>query len=269
MSAVEISFESPPVVEVVVGVAFDGLEPDPWPLLNAFWAERARSKFPRLEPQQAYVPTVEEFPVASLTLDLQFHIGAPPTRLWAITRDGQEVLQLQPGWFACNWRQVQPDQTYDRWSQRRAAFAKWFQLLDDFASDEGGDRPRITQCEVTYVNHIQSGGVWKQHADFPKVFEVQFGASPSHELERVSGQAAFKLEQNGQPRGRLHAKIVPAFGRDGKMPLYVLEMAARGRPDGPGLDGALAFLDVARAAINDGFVNLTTAAMHEEWGRKQ
>lgn len=263
-----ISFTSPPVVEVVAGVALDGLGPDAAPLLNAFWAEKARKVFPSLEQQPPYMPAMEEFPSAGATIELMFNVGAPVTRLWALTPDGQELLQLQPGWFACNWRKVQPHGEYDRWPARREAFEKWFLALSRFLVEEGVGEPKVTQCEVTYVNHIRAGGVWKRHSDFQRVFDVTFGSHAALAVEQVSAQVDFILDKGGEPRGRLHAKILPAFDRDGMTPLYVLEMTARGRPDGDGLDGALASFDAGRAAINDGFVALTSSAMHAEWGRE-
>ncbi len=265
----QISFESPPVVEVVAGVALDGIGPETAPLLTAFWVEHARSQFPRLEQQPPYTPVMEEFPSAGATINLMFGVGMPPQRLWALTADGQELLQLQPGWFACNWRKVQPHYEYDRWPARRAAFEHWYQALTQFLVEQGAGEPKVAQCEVTYVNHIRPGAVWRRHGDLQDVFNLALLGQPPLPLEQMTAELQFLIERDGQPRGRLHARLLPAFERDGKTPLYVLELTARGRPDGDGIDGALAFLNVGRSAINDQFQALTTEAMHAEWGRQR
>jgi hypothetical protein len=57
-----VSFRRPPVVEVVAGVAFEGLGPDAGPLLGAFWKECLRQQFPTLQQQPPYSPPDEQFP---------------------------------------------------------------------------------------------------------------------------------------------------------------------------------------------------------------
>lgn len=268
MSEVQISFTSPPVVEVVAGVALDGLTDAAGSLLSAFWAQHLRGRYPNLEPQAPYTPPVEQFPAQISSLNIQFGIGAPMQRLWASTADGQELLQLQPGWFACNWRKVQPSDEYDRWERRRASFEGWFSALSEFLVAEGGGEPKVTQCEVTYINHIRPvEGIWSAYNEFERVFRARLSPDVSLPLEQVAAQASFVMDRDGGPHGRLHAKVFPAIDRDGITPLYVLDLTARGLPAGDGLSGALGFLDEGRTAINSAFIALTTDEMHEAWGR--
>jgi hypothetical protein len=88
-------------------------------------------------------------------------------------------------------------------------------------------------------------------------------------IEQISAQAQFLLETEGEPYGRLYAKFLPAFAADGKSPLYVLELTARGAPRGNDINGALEFLDLGRTAVDLTFIALTTTSMHDEWGRIQ
>lgn len=269
MSDVEISFTQPPVVEVIAGVALDGLGPEAGPSLTAFWHTELRAEYPNLEQQPPYFPPVEEFPTAVGGMGFQVNVGGPLTRLWASSDDGQELLQLQPGWFACNWRKVKPHDAYDRWPSRRRAFETSFRRLTNFLAADGGGEPKVTQCEVTYVNHIGRGELEHGHSDFERLFRVNLPETPFR-LEQVASQASFVLAgEAGEPIGRLHARAFPAFDRDGTTPLYVLELTVRGRPLGDGLDGALAFLDQGRDAINDAFVALTTDEMQAVWGRER
>jgi uncharacterized protein (TIGR04255 family) len=270
MTEVQLSFASPPIVEVVAGVAFEGLGPDHAPLLNAFWAEKLRHQYPRLEQQVPYFPPVERFEQGTAGVkSLQLGVGMPPIRLWALTADGQELLQLQPGWFACNWRRVQPHQDYDRWPARREAFSHSFQDLVHFLVGEGVGEPKLTQCEVTYINHIGAGDVWQRHGDFQRVFALSFSRDIGLPLEEMTAQATFVLRRDEEPFGRLHVKVFPAVDREGTAPLYVLELTARGRPDGDGLTGALGFLDKGHMAINQLFAALTTPEVQEAWGRER
>lgn len=262
-----VSFQSPPVVEVVAGVALSGAGADANVMLGAFWKDRLRTEFPTLQPQPTYTPPVEVFGPGphGPTLTFEFGLAPPTARLWAMSPDGQNLLQLQPDYFACNWRKVQPHDQYDRWSKRRHAFTRWLTDLLDYLAAEGAPRPGIHQCEVTYINHIVAGKTWQSHADFSRVFRVGLQSFP-HPLEQVAAQAQFVLGNDGQPWGRLHARIMPAFARDGRTPLFVLELTARGAPMGDDVEGATNFLDRARDAIDRTFLALTTEEMQTEWG---
>ncbi len=270
MTEQRISFRSPPVVEVVAGVALDDrqLRPETGPQLAAFWHTRLRERFPRVEHQPSYTPTTEQFPATAPSFQLQWNVGVAPTRLWALTDDGQELLQLQPGWFACNWRKVQPQDEYDRWPARRSEFARWFRELTSFLADEGLEAPRITQCEVTYVNHIRPGDSWTDHVDIDQLLKLTVPPSMPLPLEQVTTQAQYLMQRDGAPVGRVHVRVIPAYDQDGKTPLYVLEITARGVPAGPRLEDALAFLTSGRDAINDTFVAITTRQMQQEWERE-
>jgi uncharacterized protein (TIGR04255 family) len=266
MSDSTVSFASPPVVEVVVGVAFDGFSGDTGALLASFWKERLRHHFPLLQQQPPYSPHDEQFAPGARSVTLNLTAGLPVTRLWAQSSDGQELLQLQPGWFACNWRRVQPDGEYDRWQRRREAFRKYFNELSGYLVTEGAGEPKVRQCEVTYINHIFPSAVWSHHGEYSKIFNLSSVPTLTSPLEQVTFQAQFMLVDDTEPYGRLYAKVLPAFGPDGNTPLYVFELTARGAPKGDGTEGALKFLDSGRKAVDDMFVALTTNAMHDEWG---
>lgn len=157
-----VSFTSPPVVEVVAGVSFTGVNAEAGALLAAFWKENLRHDYPALQQQPPYSPPVEQFrsSVEPLSLSLDFGAVFPFARLWALSQDENELLQLQPGWFACNWRKVNPDDEYDRWPRRRDAFAKTFDHLSQLLVEEGVAEPKIQQCEVSYINHITASDAW-------------------------------------------------------------------------------------------------------------
>jgi len=266
--ALIVDFADPPVVEVVAGVAFEGLTSDVTAYLSSFWKERLRPTFPQLEMQPPYQPSVEAFggPAPGSGVRFEVQTGLPPTRLWASSPDHQLLIQLQPGWFACNWRKVKPNDEYDHWSKRRDAFNQWYRAFIEYLTTEGLPAPKVTQCEVTYINHVFPNEQWTSHADFDRVFKVSLQRSNAGTLEQITGQAQFLMEASGQPVGRLHVKLLPAFARDGKTPLYVLELTARGPGQGSGPDGVLQFLDRGRDAIVRAFLDLTTDEIQSTWG---
>jgi uncharacterized protein (TIGR04255 family) len=158
-----VSFTSPPVVEVVAGVSFAGISAEVSVLLAAFWKEHLRHDYPTLQQQPPYSPPVEQLHsgVEPPSFSLDFSTAFPFARLWALSQDGNELLQLQPGWFACDWRKVKPDDEYDRWPRRRDAFAKTFDHLSRFLLEESVTDLKIQQCEVSYINLWGSNiGLW-------------------------------------------------------------------------------------------------------------
>lgn len=265
-----VAFRLPPVVEVVAGVAFDARSNEVAPLLAAFWKERLRTEFPRAQQQPPYSPPIEQLDDTGSRVQFEFSIdlGFQSPRLWAMSATGHEVLQLQPGWFACNWRRVKPDDEYDRWAQRRAAFERWFNELITFMDTEGVKPLQPTQCEVTYINHIRPNSQWSDHGDFSRIFAVSVPNVPDGRPEQLTLQSDYVLQAEGRAFGRLHVKILPAFERDGTTPIYVLELTARSTRTEYDVSSALAFMDAGRTAIDHAFVALTSDAMHHEWGRE-
>jgi uncharacterized protein (TIGR04255 family) len=259
-----VSFANPPVVEVSAGVAFPDLGPEGVALASSFWRDVARAEFPALQFQPPYVPTVEQFAGGQTPFpSIQMMAGYPAPRLWASGDEGQYMLQLQSDWFACNWRRVRPQDAYDRWASRRSGFQSWFTQFSEYAAKADLPVGMPTQCEVTYVNHITPNSVFRTHRDFRHVFNVVPKVGPLMQ-EQLSADIKFIIEDdNGEAIGRLHTNIVPGFDAESR-PIYVFQLTARGRPPG---DDIMAFLDRGRELIDRTFVSLTTADMHQEWGR--
>lgn len=262
-----VRFADPPVVEVVAGVSFTGYESDFGPVLSAFWKEVLRDRFPGLQQQPPYTPPEEVFGDQPSMGGITFQFGAPfaSSRLWASSADGSELLQLQPEWFARNWRKVNAGDEYDQWPTRRAALEESLRELDAYLTQAGVRLPTIRQCEVGYVNHISLEGVSSGHGGIGQVLRGQDALSGFSPIEQATIRAQYVLADNSVPIGRLHVSASPALDTAGK-PIYVLELTSRGKPEAPDPSSALAFLDRGRAAINSAFVALTTPEMHSAWG---
>lgn len=267
------SFRNPPVTEVVVGVVIKPIEELTVPRIGQLWSERFASVFPRAEEQAPYEPPVERFDESqpSISLGLQLGLSFPRPRVWFVNETGDELVQIQRNYFACNWRKVHPETEYGRWESRRSAFARWFQSLETFVAEHGLGGVSPTQCEVTYVNHIEPAGLWSAHPDAPAVFRMI--AAPGAEenfpgsLEQVQMATQFRLLHDGEPFGRLHVTVQPAFKRSDNQPIYIMELTARGRPLGDDANGMHAFFEEGRRAIVTAFAACTTPEMHEVWGR--
>ena len=91
------------------------------------------------------------------------------------------------------------------------------------------------------------------------------------DIEGVHIAMRFKIKDEGSVArktvGRLHVDFHPAFRTSDNTPIYALNLTARGLPMGEGDQGILKFFDTARVHIVRGFTEITTPALHLEWGR--
>jgi len=262
----------PPVVEVVAAVRFVDLPPVISAGLGEFWRSRLAAELPDFTAQPPYQAPVEQFDRRFSTPEFSLDVtNIPPLpRFWFSAASGDELVQLQPNWLACNWRKVTPDARYGRWRLRRGAFLQHYRKLSDWVEERGAP---ITpnQCEVTYINHIYPiPNVWSKHAEAHKVFR---GIQPIElpegiQAEQAVWQAQYLLGAENETMGRLHVKVQPAFSLKGDVPIFVMELTARGAPPTPSLDGVMEFLDQGRHAVVTMFGRTTTPEAHEEWGKE-
>ncbi len=266
------SFKRPPVTEVVIAVRFKRASNYSLPSLGDLARRLEVGGFGAVEERTGYEAPVERFGLGAGwvgELSLELSSGPPPIRYWFLNEAGDELLQIQPNWFAANWRKVEPSAQYGRWDARWEAFEKWLIVVADSVSDED---LAFDQVEVTYINHIEPDSVWEGHGDAPEVFTPlalargAFLGSP----EQCSADLKFVMEspEHGKQLGRLHVAIKPAKSRPTGTPLFVMDLTARGAPIGAGLGGVQAFAELAREWIVRGFADLTTEAMHKVWERE-
>jgi uncharacterized protein (TIGR04255 family) len=199
-------YERPPIVEVVAAVTFDRLPENALVHFGLFWESKLAEAFPRVEERAPYVPPVERFGTETLAPQVTFFSEGefPSPRLWFLNEAGDELLQLQRNWFACNWRKVEAGSSYSHWPTRRKSFKVWFGALSDYVDEAGLGTISPTQCEVTYINHILAGETWKTHGEVAKIFRSVGESQLPDVLERESTR--FNLDflilgRDGEPGG--------------------------------------------------------------------
>lgn len=242
--------------------------------VGALLAERG---FPQVEEQPPYDPPIERFDVgfAPPSISLELIGGVPRPRVWFLNDAGDELLQVQDNWFACNWRKVAPDAEYGRWEPRWNAFVKSYENvkravgLDDDAFDH-------QQVEVTYVNHIEIDRSIPEPGNLSHALSVLVPANDPRRSdfkipppERSDLRQSYRMLKDNEPVGRLHVAVASAFRLPGPQPIITMNLTARGRPLGAGLDGVRLFAELAHEWIVRSFPALTTEAMHTEWGRER
>ncbi len=264
-----ITFDAPPVFEMALSVQFEAI-----PLTAAhyglFWAG-VRERYPLVAEQPPIDPTIEEFGASRVEKKPGVRVLERPEtpRMWFLSADGTELIQLQRDRFVRNWRQHVPGVAYPRYPALRSRFETDFLSFVEFVEREGLGDLGPTQVEVTYINHVPAlseEGHSNPHRHFafasmPEVFE-----GDTFENARVI--ANWVMRREGKPIGRLHADLRPAHRNDNRTPIWSLNLVARGAPLGLGLDGVVSFMDAGRARIVAAFDRLTTEEMHREWNKR-
>lgn len=270
------SFANPPVGEVVLSCQFDPLVKLQAVHFGLFW-EAIRSEYPLVETHPPIEPAREIFDEKPSTrAEIRFELAAVPAvpRVWYLNNDKTQLIQLQQDRLICNWRRVKDDDVYPRYETVRERFESAWNKLLAFLEREDLGHIVPNQCEVTYINQIQSGNSWSDHSEPEKIL-VSWVTPPTcgvlSESEGVRVAMRFKIRDGGSPEprviGRLHVDFHPAFRSSDTKPIYVLNLTARGIPLGGGVQGALKFFDTARVHIVTGFTELTKSELHMEWGR--
>ena len=144
--------------------------------------------------------------------------------------------------------------------------------LRAFVEQRGGKLEPV-QCEVTYVNHIL---LQDDDLALGPLGNVLKGVSthvdrqlPIAESARLATSYLMRDPNTDQALGRLHVVAESARLSVDRRPAILLNITARGRPCGSSLEDTLAFCDMGRAWVVNGFKDLTTTPMHERWGLKE
>jgi uncharacterized protein (TIGR04255 family) len=267
-------FERPPVAEVVLACGFDAVDGLNTAALFQFGFQELNETFPNIEEQPPYFPTLEKFDGAGDEPLVQLVTERPPSRLWYRNETGTRLVQLQRDWLACNWQNAGGMDPYPRYPVVEAFFVDTLHQLGDFLSRRDLAPIRPTSCEVTYVNHIfPVAGIWSGHGELEHVLRIVGSPDPAGFLPRPEGgqfQYRFVIpDSEGAPVGRLHVTAQPALRREDASPALLLTLTARGRPvDGEGEPGVLNFLRLGHEWVVRGFADVTTADMHQAWGRR-
>jgi uncharacterized protein (TIGR04255 family) len=264
-----VDFDDPPVVETVLSVRFRELPGFGLAQIVEFWQRFLQPELSQVEERPRYEVPLERFGEASdpPPLTLQFGSGIPTPRLWFT--GGSKLVQLQPDWFAYNWRRTSPSDDYTRYTESRQTFGDWLARLSAFFEGLGGKLFPV-QCEVTYVNHIPLlaedlaigplGDVLKNIT--PKTGDFL----PAPESGRYSASYVMDGAQGHGPLGRLHLTAERAWSSGKTGPLMVVNLTARGAPVGDGIDGVLAFSDLGHDWVVRGFKDATSPSLHRRWG---
>ena len=241
--------------------------------------ERWRNRFARTEDHPPLPPVIpESFAPSPFAIPLQLIGDFQGVRTWFLTNSGDRIVQVQPDRLVLNWRKLDDDSgSYPRYATLRPEFTELLTDLLDFARSEQLGPGTIHQAEVTFVNPIPVASV-DGGGEIGRLLEPWTGSYSDEflpEAEDVAINLRYRVPHpdTGAPIGRLYAQASRALRQksatDSPEAVYLLQLFARGAPLDSTREGALGFLDVAHDWVVRGFTSLTTASMHQLWGRRE
>ncbi|MFK5985180.1 MAG: TIGR04255 family protein [Pseudomonadota bacterium] len=263
------SFNNPPLNEVLLGVQYDSSEAFNLTTYGAIW-DCFKEYFPDVQHHMPLEATFEkiggrrqqfsDFP----TIQLEQMTSPALPRAWFVSDDGRELIQLQPDRFIRNWRRADFNDEYPRYEKRlRPEFLSALNTLNNFYKKNGFGFLKPNQCEISYINHIDAD---KTHCLLSDVF---LGWSNQYELSDIENininiKHIIK-DSDSEFIGRLYIKVQPAFKLEEEKPIFLIELAIKGRPLGEGIEGVMSFMDMGREKIVRAFAKMTTKEMHDLW----
>jgi uncharacterized protein (TIGR04255 family) len=270
-------FGDPPVVEVAISVQFKPLDRLRSAHFGLIWSLLLKNGFTRTEDHGTIEPSMEEFGAPPRTapagVSVEMYSDAPPLpRVWFLNDRENELVQIQRDRLTVNWRQGASPEPYPRYASVIKRFREALGILAEFVRTEDLGVLAPTQCEVTYVNHILPGSVWSKHSDLDRVIATwrnEYSDSYLEAPEDAGFRVRYRMnDEQGNPIGRLHVMLHPAYRSADSLPILVLNLTGRGKPANADSDQVFSLLDREHEWIVRGFASLTSKQMHHLWRRR-
>src|SRR5262249_6233749 len=158
---------------------------------------------------------------------------------------------------------------YPKYESIRGTYVEELRRFDEFLRAESIGPCSPNLCEATYVDHIFADERFLSRGDLGRLLvfwkESFETASLGHPEEAGCTLRWILRDGESDPIGRLYLSVQPAFRRSDERPMFVMESSARGKPLGPGLEGAVAFLDYAHEKLVECFLQITRQGMQQIW----
>jgi uncharacterized protein (TIGR04255 family) len=265
-------YDKPPVVEVACSLQFQPLNQLDTAHLGLLWSHY-RDRYPNTE-QQSPLPNMHETfgSPAAARVKLNFQETMPVPRAWFLNEDSTRLVQVQPDHFALNWRKLETEEEYPRYTRLRADLIAELDIFERYLASEKLPAIVPDQVELSYVNHLPPVDTRRERMEpqqFLRLWAGQMEPGVMDAPEDLTFQVRYTVrdETTREPLGRLYVTLEPRINVKTQVPIYALTLVARGAPIGEGIKGAMVFLDHAHQWIVETFTAITTPEMHRSWGR--
>ena len=261
-------YQRPPVIEVVCGAMFQPINSLLAPHLGLLWA-KLRSEFPHCQEVLPLAPVIER-PDGQATVDVELSDIPPLPRIWFVSDQGNAIVQVQRDRLHYNWKKVEPQDEYPRYSKVLKNFQQVWELFQSFLSESNLGRLQPKQYELTYINHIPQGDGWETLADVGGVFpDMSWRQNPERflpEASAINWRTSFMLPDQS---GRLHVSVTSAIRLHDKHPMLRFDLTVRSFAVDGNPDSMWPWFDLAHEWIVRGFADMTSAEIQRDIWRRQ
>lgn len=262
------SFKAPPITEVVCGVQFEPLEDLSAPHLGLLW-QSLQPNFPRYREMPPLGSVIETFPPANRPSKLRLSATPIMPRMWFMSEDESQIVQIQKDRFLTNWKKVSEEQPYPRYGVVSGFFTDQFKAFTAFAAHANLPDIKPVQYELTYVNHIEEGVGWSNEKIGQLLPDISWRDGPRFlpPPEILNWNVSFPLPDE---IGRLHVAAVNAVVEEGekRTPIIQLTLTVRGIDKSNPSGNMSIWFDNSREWIVRAFADLTSSTMQTDVWRR-
>lgn len=262
-----VSFQDPPVREVVLGVQFRRLGKQADRVLTGFW-KGLGDEWPDTDFDHELTEQFETFDGPGNVLPrLKLQLSASQSvRIRARNQAKTRMIQIQSNRLHYNWL-GENEREYPRYETIEPEFLRIYSDFSEFVDKQTDGCLTPNQWEVTYANHIVCGDLWEQPDDWGVLLPTLLGSGTSPagtRLESLGGHWQFEIPEK---RGRLHVEL--RHIEVGDKPRLVLKLTARGPFSGGGGDLDIRpGLRLGHTTIVDSFRELLSKEAREHFGEE-
>lgn len=269
-----VSFDSPPVSQVILGVEFAGPVISEAAALADFWTE-IRAEFPEVAKQPRLSPMGETFDFQPRQPPFEFRLEGEGAQRYIFRNEAKNLaIQVQEDRFAFSWELASEDEAYPRYREVRKRFQEIYSTFLAAADDQGLAEHPPTWCATTYTNEIvHPDSDDPLHGPLEDI--LRFVCRPESDVlppveDTVFRQRRLLRAEDGEPRGRLYIRAIPALTPPPELkPAYQLSLRVVARPLESDKAGVLSCQDESRELIVRSFKDITTDKMHHMWGLRE
>lgn len=268
------TFETPPIVEFVLGVQFDALVGLSSAHYGRFWDVIGRNDWTGPRDQPPIRETFERFdrkPIAA-ELKLQLESTPPLPRLTLISNNAERdrLIQFQPTRLHLNWRSIEAKSSYPSYKNLIVEFEKVVEQLSQFCDSAGIARPNINQWEITYVDRFPRGAHWQSPNDWGNILPGLFSrespvAVEGLKMDKRTLQWAFEITPK---LGRLHIQTSIDRKPNSEDEALLLTLTARGPLNADRTPTYRDGLDLGHRASVNQFLAVVDTGLRNSWGEK-
>lgn len=230
--------------------------------LGAFWAE-LRSTWPHVQDAYLSQRQIEQFDDKWLGAGAELRVSQnPAARLVISNSDCSRAIQMQQNAFDYSWIRT-GSEIYPRYGVVREGFDQEWARFCQFLRAGTFSDPDLLQWEITYVNEIPKGDLWRTPEDWPSLFSSSFGVPSQSTLANLESFNTNWHFQIPEQRGRLHVRVTHAHR--GENTVLVLTLTARGPVDAESDFTLSKGLDLGRESIVNSFKQITSPKAHQHW----